>query len=108
MEGFEVREGLGEQVWGTDGNVAGSGKEGHAVGPPDTQLTPRSVLRLPDSGPVRARLLVALASSQGVSGALRTPGSCSLAAIMGAGRASSMLPVARRAACGPAQLWEQQ
>lgn len=66
-KGWESRPG----AW-----MACSGRRGLAEGPLDIEGTSSFVLRLPNSGPMRARFLVALPSVQEFSGALRTPGSC--------------------------------
>lgn len=71
--------------------MACSGRRGLAEGSLGIEGTPRFVLRLPNSGPMRARLLVALPSIQGFSGAPRTPGPCTLAEIMGLGGWGSQL-----------------
>ena len=74
--------------------MACSGGRRLAEGPLDIEGTSRFVLRLPNSGPMRARFLVALALVQGFWGALRTPGPCTLAEIMGLGGWESQLCVA--------------
>lgn len=100
---------LREQVWGIDGRMACSGRRGLALRPPGIEGTPGFVLRLPDSGPRRARFLMALPSAQGVSGTLRTPGPGSLSAVTGLGGWESQLYAgACKATWGPGQLWHMQ